>query len=490
MNPATPFVFTRNALTLVLLALSLVFSAALLTGCGSGSQMGGTPPPAGNTQVVLLLTSTANDQLLAFSTNVTSIALADAAGTTTVFTSPQPTGQIVEWMHLNGASEPFLTATLPQGTYTSAQVTVASCYFENAVFSTTLTVSTDDEGTCSQGTGITTVNLPNPIVVTGKAMALSLNLQVPQSFSLTAATPPATYTISPVFTLTPVALSAQPTNETNGKITGLDAQVTAVNATGNSFTVQTTDGAALTVAANATTTYQGLAGLSALAPNALSNLDLAIQPDGSFLATRVEVDDATAPVAVVGAYISPGNLAGEVTTVTLQLNGCQVAGAPFCGNLFQNTDTTVFATSGQFTNVATLPFPATFNASTETPGESISNLFPGTFNAQGFQNTSTVVLVPQTLNGTVTAVTNQNGFAVYTVSLASYDLFPTLQLFNVIGPPLTAPTTLVVYVDTSAQMLNTGAIQVGSLLRFRGIVFNDNGALRMDVGQILDGVPE
>jgi len=71
--------------------------------------MGGTPPPAGNTQVVLLLTSTANDQLLAFSTNVTSIALADAAGTTTVFTSPQPTGQIVEWMHLNGASEPFLT---------------------------------------------------------------------------------------------------------------------------------------------------------------------------------------------------------------------------------------------------------------------------------------------------------------------------------------------------------------------------------------------
>jgi hypothetical protein len=33
-------------------------------------------------------------------------------------------------------------------------------------------------------------------------------------------------------------------------------------------------------------------------------------------------------------------------------------------------------------------------------------------------------------------------------------------------------------------------IQVGSLLRFRGLVFNDNGALRMDAGQIYDGVPD
>jgi hypothetical protein len=37
-------------------------------------------------------------------------------------------------------------------------------------------------------------------------------------------------------------------------------------------------------------------------------------------------------------------------------------------------------------------------------------------------------------------------------------------------------------------MLNTQALAAGSTLRFNGLVFNDNGALRMDCAQVNDGV--
>jgi hypothetical protein len=39
-------------------------------------------------------------------------------------------------------------------------------------------------------------------------------------------------------------------------------------------------------------------------------------------------------------------------------------------------------------------------------------------------------------------------------------------------------------------MLNTSTPAVGTVLRFTGLVFNDNGTLRMDCSQVNDGVPE
>ena len=40
------------------------------------------------------------------------------------------------------------------------------------------------------------------------------------------------------------------------------------------------------------------------------------------------------------------------------------------------------------------------------------------------------------------------------------------------------------YVDSNTQMLNTQALAAGSTLRFYGLVFNDNGTLRMDCAQV------
>src|SRR5215472_14767105 len=83
--------------------------ATLLGGCGSNPM---APPPPGNTNVVALLTSTANGRLSAFQLQITSVKLGNSSGNrVTLFerTPPDPVTGITEFMHLNGTSEPLAT---------------------------------------------------------------------------------------------------------------------------------------------------------------------------------------------------------------------------------------------------------------------------------------------------------------------------------------------------------------------------------------------
>jgi hypothetical protein len=54
---------------------------------------------------------------------------------------------------------------------------------------------------------------------------------------------------------------------------------------------------------------------------------------------------------------------------------------------------------------------------------------------------------------------------------------------------LSNPSEVQVYVDTSTQLLNSQPLSSGGTFRFYGLVFNDNGTLRMDCAQVNDGVP-
>ncbi len=498
MQTCKPFVPAKNASSVLLSIFAIALFGVLLAGCGSSSHMG-TPPPVGNTQVVVLLTSTANDQLVSYQALVASIALVNQAGTSvTVFTNPVSFGPLGEWTHLNGVSEPLPAATVPQGTYTSAVVKVDACGFTDLTFvppggaTPGFLTSFNTEGTCSEGSGLTTVNLPSPIMITGSVMGLSLNLQVSQSFTLNATAVPQTYTIDPVFTLTPVSIAAQPTDETNGKVTVIDAEVSSVGADGKTFTAQTGNtGATLTIVSSTATVFQGIAGFSALTPNLVFSFDAAIQSDGSLLATRIEVDSPTAVTGVAGPFTFPVIAPGFFTTINLEQDGCTITNTPLCDQIFLQSGT-VFNVSGEFTNLTSLPFPATFTTANFLQGQNVLITSNGIPDQQSVETATTITLLPQTLNGMVTAVASDSGFTVYTVTLAPYDLIPVLQNYTSDTPPphLTNPTTIVVYADTNTRMLNTSAVAAGSLIRFRGLIFFDNGTLRMDAGEIYDGVTE
>jgi hypothetical protein len=101
-----------------------------------------------------------------------------------------------------------------------------------------------------------------------------------------------------------------------------------------------------------------------------------------------------------------------------------------------------------------------------------------------------ITLIPQTINGTVGGSSASGSFTDYSVSLAPYDLFPNLAVQPGQTTLLSNPSQVEVYVDANTQLLNTQALAPGSTLRFYGLVFNDNGTLRMDCAQVNDGVAE
>jgi Domain of unknown function (DUF5666) len=322
-------------------------------------------------------------------------------------------------------------------------------------------------------------------------MGLLLNLQVSQSATTSSCSlTGATYSITPTFNLTAVALASPPTDVENGKETGLEGQIASVGNAGNSFSVVAADGPSWPVQSNGSTVFQGVPGFSTLVAGMPVDLDVAIQPDGSLLATRVEAEDTNTATLTIwsGPLLNVAASEPALFTFGVEQQGQLLLG----GGSYFSFGNAVFQTSGQFTNLPSLPFAPSFNATNMVAGQNIYisshalTISPG----PTYVPAATVTLIPQTVNGTVSEVSMDGAFTTYTVSLASYDLIPALAVQAGQTTLLTNPGSVVVYVDSSTELLNTKSLAVGSVLRFNGLLFNDSGTLRMDCGQVNDGVAE
>ena len=225
------------------------------------------------------------------------------------------------------------------------------------------------------------------------------------------------------------------------------------------------------------------------------NVDGAIQSDGSLLATRIAVEDPSA----IDEFSGPVMSVYSPATFLAQYGRTELG--PLVPDNGQSVyfdlpsfdySSAAFNISGQLTNLQNLPFVANFTASNIVAGQNVEITSPGLSLVGGiYPPANTITLVPQTMNGTVVTSQPAGNFTDYTVSLASYDLFPTLAVQQ--EPQATSlndPSQVEVYVDSNTQKLNTQALAPGSTLRFYGLVFNDNGTLRMDCAQVNDGVTE
>jgi hypothetical protein len=267
----------------------------------------------------------------------------------------------------------------------------------------------------------------------------------------------------------------------------------------NGFTVAAADGTPVgstmqttwRVSTNASTVFQGIGNAEGLTAGMPVDMDGMLQTDGSVLATRVAVPDANTSTLTVnsGPLDQVTASVSILSEVNQEAEGSQIyiSGWPVF-----NFSNTTFATWGGLTNVPSLPFAASFYAGNMVPGQMVAI----TTHATQVEPYPTVVpatvetLMPQTINGTVEAVGTAGGFTTYTVELAPYDLFP--QFAVQAGEPtlLTNPQTVVVYADTNTQVVGVAAPSAGSVARFTGVIFNDNGTLRMDCTQVSAGVAE
>ena len=246
----------------------------------------------------------------------------------------------------------------------------------------------------------------------------------------------------------------------------------------------------LPVAADSNTVYQGIGSFSALAVGMLLDMDGAIQSDGSLLATRIAAYDSAAVNVMTGPLLFLDSSVPDFYNLGREQQGQNYSVQGQDIGIYSFSDSTVFQTSGQFSNVANLPFDASFNGSNMVSGQNVS-VYSGVLTAYyggQYDASTTITLMPQTIDGAVVDSSQEGNFTVYSVSLAPYDLFPTLAAQPGQASVLANPGEVEIYVDSDTQMLNTQPLAAGSTLRFYGLVFNDNGTLRMDCAQVSDGV--
>lgn len=508
--------FSSSSAAAGTLAVSL--GLILCAGCGETGTTGG-PRTGGDTTVTLLVSSTANDQVSQFALFLNSLTLISDSGSTV---SLLPSPQQVEFIHLNGLAEPLVTVSVPQGVYASALATVGHAQFVCVAYNPSISEGLEENSFTYGYTpnSQVTVSMPAGLTIAGSSMGLLLNLEVPRSESMVSDSCSAasagsgvTFSITPTFYLTGFAISARPTSPGTGKLTALHGAVASLGTGSTTFTVAAADGPATetlnpsgtqitstgvlwNVRVTDATNYQGISGVADLTVGTAVELDGTLQPDGSVLATRVEVEDADAAglSALNGPLVESVSWTPVLVQLSQQWSGplAEVAGVPYyAGNFWGfGYDSAVFQTSGQFGNLQNLPFPAIFSAGTAVAGQSVS-LTSHAASMSDLTPATTIALTPQTIDGTVSAIAQEGEFTVYTVTLAPYDLFPTLAFSDSYQiSPLTSPDTVFVYADSSTQMLNTESAAIGGVLRFTGLVFNDNGTLRMDCSQVTDGVPK
>jgi len=280
----------------------------------------------------------------------------------------------------------------------------------------------------------------------------------------------------------------------------MQGEIASVDTASNAFTISlpVAEGPeTLSIGTNGATVYQGINDFSALATGTFVELDVALQSDGSLLATRVAVEDTAAVNVVTGPLTNVNAAPPDIMMVGREEQGVSfpsssfpsISGEVFGGFVF-NAANAVFQVSGQLTNLQNLPFTPSFNASNMVAGQNIYLSAPEIPPANPEVAARTITLIPQTIDGTITATSNSGSFAVYNVTLAPYDPFPNMGAAPLQKSYVTNPNQVEVYTDTNTQMLNSESLAIGNTLRFNGLIFNDNGTLRMDCAQINDGVTQ
>jgi len=203
----------------------MVLAIAGNTSCSSGGANALMTSPTRDAQVTVVLTSTANDQLLQFDLKFKALGLTSQSGKTVNLLAVQ---QPSEFIHLNAAIDPLVTTAVPGDVYTSATATIAYGTFvcvANGLVGGQPALSFAYYNNKAESS--VTVTLPSAITVTGNSMILALIFMVSNSAAAPDCLNPngfAGFSMTPTFNLSPLVLASTPTSPANGKLSGLEGR--------------------------------------------------------------------------------------------------------------------------------------------------------------------------------------------------------------------------------------------------------------------------
>jgi hypothetical protein len=268
-----------------LLVVALSFS-----GCNGVSNSSTTTPPQNNQGQVFTTGEDAPvSSVAAFNITINSIALNNSSSTVQVLSTPTS----VDFGRLVGLRSLLGFKTVAPGTYTSATITFAASSPSPSINYVDLTTTPPSIGTATGAlsSATVTVSFPTsaPLVVGSNGMAgLHMDFNLRQSLAMDGSgnliINNGTIAVTPVLDVMAVSAASD-----LGQITEFTGDIVSVNTSGNSFVVQGPYGFQETIEVNSSTLYNGSNTLSSLMANGIVSVEGTVQPDGSILASGVEL---------------------------------------------------------------------------------------------------------------------------------------------------------------------------------------------------------
>jgi hypothetical protein len=454
------FQISRNSLTQVAkltFTFALVALIALVAGCGGGGGVannpGPTPTPAGATSTQVRFGDAPADSVIAFEVSVSSLSLTPAAGGAPIAVTV-PANNRIELTHASGKFEPFVTGSLPQGTFSAANLTLVNSELTflngtgtpvhiNGPASASITVPLSPNLTISGplvlnidvnvGASITTVGG----VVNGIAFT-------PTSFSITAKAPGA----------------AANQQDDDGEIEDVQGTVTAVS--GSSFTLKVGQaGSSMTFNTDGTTQFKdGVTNVASLL-NQVVTVEGFTQADGSLFAKEVEGLESNTGAEVEGLITA---ISGTTLTVNAHdgigsgMDDTKV-GASFSVNIagLSASKFRVKAGNGFGGGLPSATFP--FDATTIHQGQRIEvDTNVAVPPASGAITPDKINLQQQGVSGTVA----NKAASTFDINLATDSALRIISTQTVVHVTTNSST------DTRVSVANGGSVQVRGLLFWNG----------------------
>jgi hypothetical protein len=449
------------ASTITVLACAAILGA--LVACGGGGTP--APPPLGSTAVQVNLGDAPADWMLAFSTSITSMTLNGSKGTVTVAPAATP----LELIHRIGIMQPLAVVSAPQGTYTSASITLGSCtitYIDPATKAITQT--------SLSGPFPATVTFDSPLTVASTPLEFNFDLDLSRSVSGDTS---GNFSFTPQFHFSMGALGAG-----NGA-GGMQQMIGSVSSVASGYFVMTALQAAqsFTIMTNTATQFHGVAtDLSTLAPGMGVVVTANPQANGTFLATQVGARMRSGGIMGGGIITEVTGTPATQLSIVMQ-NG---AGASLMPAYLSQSITVNIAPDTQFSvdddrvDLSNLPFTPIFDASHIYAGQSVmpvnasGGLVPGNgmggngiTNAAGTIAASSIYLEEQGFRGVTDTALTAGTATSFTLTLTPDSAFTTL----------TGASTILVHQQTGTNIEANGSIAEGATVRVHGLLFQNAG---------------
>src|SRR5215510_16556539 len=315
-----------------LFTVTTILLALFLAGCGGGNGSNVTSTPlSGN--VTINTGDAVNDQIIKFELTVSVVTLTGSGGTSN-------TGNLlskpveVEFVHQAGHFEPLAIVNVPAGTYSGATLSVSN----PEVVVVNSGVPTKVPATLTSST-ITVTFSPAITITNSNSTVINFDLDLANSVTLNG-NPVSSATVAPKFNVTTSTVN-QNNNEDddNGEIEDVHGKVT--NITAPNFTIQTAQ-STITFATDANTKFEdGISSLSQLKVGQIVEVDGVTRPDGTKLATKVELEEnennnAMEVEGIITAVT--GNPATQIT-IAHQVDSDDTPSAPVTVDVAINSNT-------------------------------------------------------------------------------------------------------------------------------------------------------